>query len=132
MRIFHGIDLDKNYASMMWNTHEPKARRELAIKRQFRGFCLRLEREMKTGMYVIDREKKIYQIIDIKGWGIEEKEYWLQRFTTLNMEKKTAMDIYPLDWWIREKKSCTRAGETQPLWFMVGDVIRERESKWTK
>lgn len=133
MRMFHGVDLDRNYASQMWNTYDPKVKRSLALKRQFRGFCLRLEREMKKGMHVIDREKKVYQIIDIKGWGIEEKEYWLQRIGTNNMEKKDALEIYPLEWWHREEKSCTRAGETMPLWFQLVDaVLAKGEQKWTK
>ena len=133
MRMFHGVDLDKNYAGMMWNTYDPKVKRSLALKRQFRGYCLRLEREMKIGMFVIDRDKKIYQIIDMKGWGIEEKEYWLQRFTTYNMEKKSALEIYPLDWWNREQESKTRAGEDRPLWFQIVDAVLERGAqKWTK
>ena len=133
MRMFHGVDLDKNYGGMMWNTYDPKVKRSLALKRQFRGYCLRLEREMKNGMFVIDREKRVYQIIEIKGWGIEEKEYWLQRIGTNNMEKKTALEIYPLDWWIREREGKLMAGEKRPLWLRIVDEVKERGGeRWTK
>ena len=129
MRMFHGVDLDKNYASLQWNTYNTKWKRAIALKRQFRGYCLRLEREMKTGMFVIDRENRIYQIIDTKGWGIEEKEYWLQRFTSYNMEKKTALDIYPLEWWQKERGGKLQAGERQPLWFRIVDEILRKEQE---
>ena len=82
--------------------------------------------EMKKGMFVIDREKRVYQIVDIKGWGIEEKEYWLQRLARNSLEKKSALEIFPLEWWKREQKSHTRAGETVPLWFQVVDEVRRR------
>lgn len=129
MRMFHGVDLDKNYASQMWNTYNTDWKRRIALKRQFRGYCLRLEREMKTGMFVIDREKRIYQIIDCKGWGIEDKEYWLQRFTTHNIEKKTALEIYHLEWWQKERTGNLAAGERMPLWFRIVDEILKREGE---
>lgn len=144
MRIFHGVDLDKNYGSLMWNTGDPKTKRKYALLRQFRGHCLRLEREMKTGMFVMDRDNRIYQIIDIKGWGIEEKEYWLQRFTNYKIEKRTATEIYPLEWWMEERDKMGKnalsmerngrlAEEAQsvsqgcPAWFQVVDAIMRRE-----
>jgi len=128
-RIFLGIDLDINYASRMWNTYEPNSRRQLALKRKFRSECLRLEREMKAGMYVIDRDNRIYQIIEVKGWTIETKEYWLQRFTTHGIEKKTALDIYPLDWWTKEREGMVQAGERTPLWFQVVDAIKKKQEE---
>lgn len=128
-RIFLGIDLDVNYASKMWNTSDPVSKRQLALKRKFRAECLRLEREMRSGMYVIDRENHVYQIIDIKGWTIETKEYWLQRFTTYCIEKKTALDIYPLDWWMKEREGMIQAGERIPLWFRVVDAVKKKQEE---
>jgi hypothetical protein len=131
MRMFHGVDLDKNYGGMMWNTYDPKIKRSLALKRQFRGHCLQIEREMRPGMMVIDRASRLYQIIDIKGWGIEEKEYWLQRGH--DIVKKSALEIYPFDWWEREKKGNLQAGEKMPLWFRIVDAVLQREAKeWAK
>ena len=66
-RIFHGVDLDTNYGSLLWNAGDPRNRRRLALFRQFRGYCLRMERELKKGMYVIDRDKRIYVVIDVCG-----------------------------------------------------------------
>ncbi|WP_458407820.1 hypothetical protein, partial [Anaerotignum sp.] len=62
----------------------------------------------------------------IKGWGIEEKEYWVQRFTSYEIEKKKPTEIYPLDWWIKERNGLMEGAAWVPMWFQVVDAIRRR------
>ena len=126
-RVFHGVDLDKNYGSLMLKAENPERKRHYALLRQFRGYCLRLEREVRKEMIVLGNDGRIYMVIDIKGWGIEEKEYWLQRLTSSVMTKKEATDIYPLEWWIDERDRLREGVERRPMWFKVVDAIKKME-----
>lgn len=128
-RMFWGIDLNENYGSLLWNAGDPVNRRRLALCRQFKGYCLQLERELKKGMYVIDKDNRLYQIVDIEGYTIEDKLYWVQRFTSYKLEKKTALDIYPLDLWTKERERIREGTVRCPFWFQVVEAVKRMEER---
>lgn len=128
-RIFHGVDLEVNYGRLLFNAGDPLRRRELALLREFRNKCLKIERQLRPGMIVMDRENRLYTVVDINGWNIEEKEYWLQRFTSYELTKKTAEEIYPLEWWMEEREKLRDGSEYRPIWFRVIDAILRREKR---
>ena len=128
-RLFHGVDLEVHYGRLMLYTEDPIKRRELALLRAFRNISLKMERQLRTGMIVMDRENRLYTVLDTNGWNIEEKEYWLQRFTSYELTKKTVEEIYPLEWWMEEREHLLNGAEYGPRWFRVMDAILRREKR---
>ena len=128
-RLFHGVDLEVHYGRLMLYTEDPIKRRELALLRAFRNISLKMERQLRTGMIVMDRENRLYTVLDTNGWNIEEKEYWLQRFTSYELTKKTVEEIYPLEWWMEEREHLLNGAEYGPRWFCVMDAILRREKR---
>lgn len=128
-RRFCGVDLEKSYGSLMWNEGDFAKKQEYALLREFCMICRKMERGIMPGMIVMDRDGRVYTIIDIKGWNIEEKEYWLQRMTSNGIEKKTATEIYPLKWWVDERDRIRDGIERVPKWFRITDAVMRRNTK---